>query len=45
MVEYDKGKLDKPSFSLKFTKNVGLGLLFGEIDANVISPLGKIIPS
>ena len=41
-VEYDKGKLDSPSFTLTSSKDVGLGLLYGEIDANIITPLGKL---
>ena len=41
-VEYDKGKLDNPSFTLTSSKDVGLGLLYGELDANIITPLGKL---
>jgi len=42
IVEYDKGKLDSPSFTITSSKDTGLGLFFGEIDANIVAPLGKL---
>ena len=42
IVEYDKGKLDSPSFTIKTSKDIGLGLFFGEVDANIVAPLGKL---
>lgn len=41
-VDYDKGKLDSPSFTIITSKDIGLGLFFGEIDANIVAPLGKL---
>jgi len=41
-VEYDKGKLESPSFTITSSKDTGLGLFFGEIDANIVAPLGKL---
>jgi hypothetical protein len=41
-VEYDKGKLDSPSFTITSSKDIGLGLFFGEVDANIVAPLGKL---
>jgi hypothetical protein len=41
-VEYDKGKLDSPSFTITTSKDIGLGLFFGEVDANIVAPLGKL---
>jgi len=51
-VEYDKGKLESPSFTItsskdtSFTitssKDIGLGLFLGEIDANIVATLGKL---
>ncbi len=42
IVEYDKGKLDSPSFTITTSKDIGLGLFFGEIDVNIVAPLGKL---
>ena len=42
IVEYDKGKFDSPSFTITTSKDIGLGLFFGEIDANIVAPLGKL---
>ena len=42
IVEYDKGKLESPSFTITSSKDTGLGLFFGEIDANIVAPLGKL---
>ena len=41
-VDYDKGKLDSPSFTITTSKDIGLGLFFGEVDANIVAPLGKL---
>ena len=41
-VEYNKGKLDEPTLTLTASKDIGLGLFFGELDANIVSPLGKL---
>lgn len=41
-VDYKKGKLEEPSFTIKTSKGIGLGLFFGELDANILSPLGKL---
>ncbi|MHA2288787.1 MAG: alkyl sulfatase C-terminal domain-containing protein [Promethearchaeota archaeon] len=41
-VEYDKGKLDDPTFTITASKEVGLGLFYGELDANIVSPRGKL---
>ena len=41
-VEYQKGKFDNPSFTIRTSKDIGLGLFFGELDANIVSPLGKL---
>ena len=42
IVEYGKGKFDSPSFTITTSKDIGLGLFFGEIDANIVAPLGKL---
>lgn len=42
IIEYDRGKLDHPSITLTASKDIGLGLLFGEKDANIMTPLGKL---
>jgi hypothetical protein len=41
-VEYNKGKFDNPSVTITTSKDIGLGLFLGEIDANIVSPLGKL---
>lgn len=41
-VDYNKGKIVNPSFTITTSKDIGLGLFFGEVDANIVSPLGKI---
>ncbi len=41
-VEYGEGKIKKPSFSISGTKEVILGLFLGELDANIIAPIGKL---
>lgn len=41
-VKYDKGKLDEPTFTITTSKDIGLGMFFGELDANILSPLGKL---
>ena len=42
VVDYGKGKLESPSFTITSSKDIGLGLFFGEVDANIVSPLGKL---
>ncbi|MFX0057427.1 MAG: hypothetical protein ACFE85_08070 [Candidatus Hodarchaeota archaeon] len=32
-LEYGEGEVDNPSFTFSATKEVGLGMLFGEVDA------------
>jgi len=41
-VTYDEGKLDNPSIKISCSKDIGLGMLFGEVDPNILSPLGKL---
>ena len=41
-VEYGVGKTKKPLFTIIASKDVGMGLLLGELDANIVSPLGKL---
>jgi len=41
-VDYGKGKFDNPEITIKSSKEIGLGLFFGEVDANIVSPLGKL---
>ena len=41
-VDYGKGKFENPSFTITSSKDVGLGLFFGKVDANIVAPLGKI---
>jgi hypothetical protein len=41
-VEFGAGKMENPLFTITASKNVGMGLLLGELDANIVSPLGKL---
>ncbi|MHA2392648.1 MAG: hypothetical protein ACXAEX_11950 [Promethearchaeota archaeon] len=41
-VEYGEGKIENPLFTITASKEIGLGLLMGDLDANVLSPLGKL---
>jgi hypothetical protein len=41
-VEYGEGKINKPLFTIIASKDVGMGLFLGELDANIVSPLGKL---
>lgn len=41
-VEYGEGKIKKPLFTIVASKDVGMGLFLGELDANIVSPLGKL---
>ena len=41
-VEYGEGKVRKPLFTIVASKDVGMGLLLGELYANIVSPLGKL---
>jgi len=36
------GKLDNPTVTITSSKDIGLGLFLGEIDANIMAPLGKL---
>ena len=42
LIEYGEGKIDDPLFLITTTKDIGLGLFLGEVDANIVSPLGKL---
>ncbi|MHA2473149.1 MAG: hypothetical protein ACXAES_07950 [Promethearchaeota archaeon] len=41
-VEYGEGKIENPLFTLTSSKEIGLGLFMGDVDANIVSPLGKL---
>lgn len=41
-VEYNEGKIENPAITITTSKEVGLGMFFGEVDANILAPLGKI---
>jgi hypothetical protein len=41
-VEYGEGTIENPLFTITASKDVGMGLLLGELDANIVSPLGKM---
>jgi len=41
-VDYGQGEIKEPLFTITASKEVGMGLFLGEIDANIISPLGKL---
>lgn len=41
-VEYGQGEINDPLFSIAASKDIGMGLLLGEVDANIVSPLGKL---
>ena len=41
-VEYGQGEIEQPLFTIAASKNVGMGLFLGELDANIVSPLGKL---
>ena len=40
--EYGEGTIENPHFTITTSKDVGIGLFLGEIDANIVSPLGKM---
>jgi len=42
VVDFAKGKIDDPSITITTSKDIGLGLFYGEIDANIVAPLGKL---
>ena len=42
VVDFAKGKIDAPSITITTSKDIGLGLFFGEVDANIVAPLGKL---
>lgn len=44
-IEYAKGKIKKPSITITTSKEVGLGMFLGEVDANIVAPLGKVVVS
>jgi len=41
-LEYGEGEIDNPSFTFSATKEVGLGMLFGEVDATSAYMAGDI---
>ncbi len=41
-LEYGEGTIENPQFTITTSKDVGMGLFLGEIDANIVSPLGKM---
>jgi hypothetical protein len=41
-VEYGEGTMESPLFTVAASKDVGMGLFLGELDANIVSPLGKM---
>lgn len=41
-IEYGKGAIENPLFTIMASKDVGMGLFLGELDANIVSPLGKL---
>jgi len=41
-VEYGKGTIVNPLLTITASKDVGMGLFLGELDINIVSPLGKI---
>jgi putative sterol carrier protein len=41
-LEYGEGEVDSPSFTFSATKEVGLGMLFGEVDATSAYMAGDI---
>ena len=42
VVDFAKGKIDDPSITITTSKDIGLGLFYGEVDANIVAPLGKL---
>ena len=42
VVDFGKGKIDAPSITITTSKDIGLGLFYGEVDANIVAPLGKL---
>ncbi|TFF90932.1 MAG: hypothetical protein EU548_00505 [Promethearchaeota archaeon] len=41
-IEYGEGKIKKPLFTIAASKDVGMGLFLCELDANIVTPLGKL---
>ena len=41
-VEYGEGKIKKPPIFISASKEDVIGLFLGEVDANIISPLGRL---
>jgi len=41
-IEYGEGTIKKPLFTIAASKDVGMGLFLGELDANIVTPLGKL---
>ena len=41
-VEYGEGAMEGPLFTVTASREVGMGLFLGELDANIVSPLGKM---
>jgi hypothetical protein len=42
VVDFAKGEIEDPSITITTSKDIGLGLFFGEKDANIVAPLGKL---
>ena len=42
VVDFAKGKINAPSVTITTSKDIGLGLFYGEVDANIVAPLGKL---
>jgi len=42
VVDFAKGKIEDPSITITTSKDIGLGLFYGEVDANIVAPLGKL---
>ncbi|MHA1677908.1 MAG: hypothetical protein ACTSUX_04985 [Promethearchaeota archaeon] len=41
-VEYGEGTINKPFFTITASKDILMGLFLGELDANIVSSLGKL---
>ena len=41
-VDYGEGEIKDPIFTIAASKDVGMGLFMGEVDANIVAPLGKL---
>lgn len=41
-VDYGIGKIENSLFTITTSKEIGLGLFMGDIDANIVAPLDKL---